>query len=115
MAAVSIRVADTERIVLTLAGPLTAGSAPRACAELAARAVRGGKAGSGGAPLVEVRVGRAVRADLAAVEALARLRLTARRHGCELVVHGASAELVALLHALGLGHVLLAEGPSAAG
>ncbi|MBP0457945.1 STAS domain-containing protein [Streptomyces montanisoli] len=104
--------ADTERIVLILAGPLTAGSAPRACAELAARAVRGE---SGGAPLVEVRVGLAVRADLAAVEALARLRLTARRHGCELVVRGASAELVALLHALGLGRVLLAEGPSAAG
>lgn len=109
MAAVLLRVADTERIVLTLAGPLTAGSVPRACAELSALA------GSGGAPLVEVRVGRAVRADLVAVEALARLRLTARRHGCELVVRGASAELVALLHAVGLGRVLLAEGPSAAG
>ncbi|WP_030903537.1 STAS domain-containing protein [Streptomyces sp. NRRL F-5126] len=104
--------ADTERIVLTLAGPLTAGSAPRACAELAARAA---PAVGGSAPLVEVRVGRAVRADLAAVDALARLRLAARRHGCELVVRGASAELVALLHALGLGRLLLAEGPSAAG
>lgn len=47
-----------------------------------------------------------VRADLGAVDALARLRLTARRLGCELALRGASPELAELLALCGLAEVL---------
>ena len=46
------------------------------------------------------------RPDVVTVDALARLRLTARRHGCELVVGGAGAELSRLLRLVGLTDVL---------
>ncbi|GAA4937709.1 STAS domain-containing protein [Actinoplanes utahensis] len=44
--------------------------------------------------------------DVAAVEALARLRLTARRHGRRLVVTGAGPRLLLLIGLLGLTEVL---------
>ncbi|WP_328476378.1 STAS domain-containing protein [Actinoplanes sp. NBC_00393] len=43
------------------------------------------------------------RPDVVTVEALARLRLTARRHGSRLVLAGAGPDLLALLALLGLG------------
>ncbi|MEU4427462.1 STAS domain-containing protein [Actinoplanes sp. NPDC024001] len=43
------------------------------------------------------------RADVVTVEAIARLRLTARRHGSRLVVAGAGPDLLSLLDLLGLG------------
>jgi len=45
-------------------------------------------------------------ADLRTVEALARLQLVARRLGCELRLHHASADLQCLLDFTGLAEVL---------
>lgn len=47
-----------------------------------------------------------VAADAAALDALARLALLARRHGCELRIYGASQELRALIMFAGLTDVL---------
>lgn len=44
--------------------------------------------------------------DMVTVEALARLRLTARRHGWTLLVGGAGPDLRALLHLLGMTEVI---------
>jgi ABC-type transporter Mla MlaB component len=43
--------------------------------------------------------------DLVAIEALARLQLTARRHGCRMCLVGAPHELESLLVLCGLGGV----------
>lgn len=45
----------------------------------------------------------AVLVDLVAIEALARLQLTARRHGCRVCLVDASGELESLLVLCGLG------------
>ena len=45
-------------------------------------------------------------ADAVTVEALARLGLAARRHGCQVRLRGASAELLELLEFMGLSEVL---------
>ncbi len=50
--------------------------------------------------------GRAHRADLAAVELLARLRVAARRSGARLVVRDAPPDLLELLELCGLADVL---------
>ena len=47
-----------------------------------------------------------VQADAVAVDALARLRLCARRHDSKLQVHNASADLIALIALVGLDDVL---------
>jgi ABC-type transporter Mla MlaB component len=47
-----------------------------------------------------------VDADALAVEALARLQLTARRHGCRIRLRDAPAELVQLVSFIGLSHAL---------
>jgi ABC-type transporter Mla MlaB component len=49
---------------------------------------------------------RGVRADLATVDALARLKLFARRRGCTVVLRKAPAELLDLVELLGLSDVL---------
>lgn len=48
--------------------------------------------------------------DLVTVEALVRLRLTARRHGWSLVVSGAGPDLLGLVRLLGLTDVLPQTG-----
>jgi ABC-type transporter Mla MlaB component len=48
----------------------------------------------------------AVAADAVAVDALARLALAARRHGAQVRLSGASAELRALVQLMGLSDVL---------
>jgi hypothetical protein len=48
------------------------------------------------------------------VEALVRLRLTARRHGCTLTVHGAGTPLTDLVALLGLTGAL-SQGPPDSG
>ncbi len=45
------------------------------------------------------------RADAVTVDALARLRLAARRHGCQVRLRGASRELQELLEFVGLADV----------
>jgi ABC-type transporter Mla MlaB component len=52
-----------------------------------------------------------LRADVVAIEALARLRLTAQRLGCELRIRHASRELQALVTFCGLAEVLPSEVP----
>ena len=47
-----------------------------------------------------------VTADAVAVDALARLQLVARRHGCRVRLRRASPDLLALVEFLGLGDVL---------
>jgi ABC-type transporter Mla MlaB component len=47
-----------------------------------------------------------VDADAVTVDALARLGLAARRHGCQIRLRGASAELTELVEFMGLADVL---------
>jgi ABC-type transporter Mla MlaB component len=49
---------------------------------------------------------RGVQADAVTVDALGRLQLAARRHGCHVRLRGASDELRALLDFMGLTDVL---------
>jgi ABC-type transporter Mla MlaB component len=44
--------------------------------------------------------------DAVSVDALARVQLAARRHGCQARLRGASSELLELLAFMGLGDVL---------
>ena len=73
---------------------------PGLCANLAR--LLGGPGG-----VVTCDVAGVARPDVGTVEALARLRLTARRHGWQLEISGAGPELAALLGLLGLTDVLL--------
>jgi ABC-type transporter Mla MlaB component len=52
-----------------------------------------------------------VQADAVTVEALARLQLGARRHGCRIQLRGAAPELRDLIAFLGLDDVLSPAGP----
>jgi ABC-type transporter Mla MlaB component len=49
---------------------------------------------------------RGVEPDAVTVDALARLQLSARRHGCQVRLHHASSELLDLVAFMGLHHVL---------
>jgi ABC-type transporter Mla MlaB component len=92
-----VGVEAANRVVLIVSGPLTPADGPRLCAELVARI-----SGAGATEAVcDVR--GLVRPGLAAVDALARLRLTANRHGCRLLIVGARRELLVLLDMAGLG------------
>jgi hypothetical protein len=66
--------------------------------------------GAYGGPVI-CDVGAVVRPDAVTIEALARLHLTALRHGCRIVLRDASTELDELLAFAGLGDVI----PSVAG
>jgi hypothetical protein len=55
----------------------------------------------------------AVAADALAVDALARLALAAHRHGCTVVVDGASEEMLALIARIGLRGVLASAADEA--
>lgn len=87
---------DTSQpLVVTLPAAPTREEVARLCAGLAA------------APPGEVRcLVDAEAYGLAAVDALARLALTARRHGHRLTFDGAGPELTALLRLTGLDEVL---------
>ncbi|WP_065967393.1 STAS domain-containing protein [Streptomyces sparsogenes] len=87
--------------VLVLGRAVRRAEVPGLCArlrELASRDAQGG-------PVV-VDVGAVRAPDLAVLEALARLRLTARRLGRRIRLRGASGELRALLARAGLDAVL---------
>ena len=47
-----------------------------------------------------------VEPDAVTVDALARLQLAARRHGCTVRLHGGSADLCALIELMGLSDVI---------
>ena len=63
--------------------------------------------------LVVCDVGGIARTDVVTVEALARLRLTARRHGRRFVVAGAGADLRDVIRLVGLADVLPQVGGEA--
>ncbi|MCP9957598.1 STAS domain-containing protein [Streptomyces sudanensis] len=93
---------DTEPIVLRVGGPVGPADARRLCGELTALLDR---AAPGAAVVVDAA--RLTRPDLAAVDALARLHLTARRRGHPLTVRDAGPGLRALLSLAGLADRLL--------
>ncbi|MDI6099961.1 STAS domain-containing protein [Actinoplanes sp. NEAU-A12] len=81
-------------------GAVTRADIPALCADLA-ELLHGTPGG-----IVVCEVTGTPAADVALVEALARLRLTARRHGRRLHVAGAGPELLTLTGLLGLTDVL---------
>ncbi|MER6913791.1 STAS domain-containing protein [Streptomyces sp. NPDC000594] len=92
------------RSVLVMPARVGLADVPGLCARLSALY-------GGGARSVVCDLGAVERADLAVVEALARLRLTARRAGREVRVVNAGSGIRELLALTGLGS--LAEPPGA--
>jgi hypothetical protein len=81
-------------------GPIAVADVPGRMARLSAQ-IR-----ERGAPVIVLCALIDVQADAVAVDALARLRLCARRHDSELRVYNVSAELLALIALIGLEDVL---------
>ncbi|MFG3495232.1 STAS domain-containing protein [Streptomyces sp. NPDC047928] len=100
---------NRDPIVLRLAGPVEPADVPRLRARLAEQL------GARASPeqTVVVDVTDLAGPGLAAVDALARLHLTARRLGHRLTVRGADADLRALLDLVGLADRLLPLTPPA--
>jgi len=91
----------TDDTRFPLGAALTRAGIPQLCAELADR-LRGGR----GPGAVVLDVTAVARPDAVTAEALARLCLTARRHGRAAVLAGAGPELLELLDLLGLADLL---------
>ncbi|MFF1478610.1 STAS domain-containing protein [Streptomyces sp. NPDC058301] len=85
----------TEPAHLVVPAPVTLADVPPLCERLRALYAAGARE-------VVCDVGGLVRADLAAVEAVARLRLTARRAGGRIEIRNAGPGLMALLRLAGL-------------
>ncbi|SCF17204.1 STAS domain-containing protein [Micromonospora viridifaciens] len=98
-----IRVAASG-ISFAVHAALTRADIPVLCADLA-ELLRGRGPG-----IVSCDVGGVHRPDVVTVEALARLRLTARRHGWQLIVRGAGPGLLRLVGLLGLTDALPESG-----
>lgn len=96
-----------QPIVVELVGRVAPADVPLLCARLQAQVV----AAEGAEVICDV--GALVVADLTAVDAVARLRLTARRLGRELRLTNAGPELLALLAFVGLGRGDDPDRPSA--
>ncbi len=94
-----------QPIVLRITGELRPADVPRLC-EALTEALRTGPGEGGPRPVVDVAL--LTHADLTAVDALARLQLTARRHGTALRLRGGTPQLLGLLDLVGL------VGPAAA-
>jgi ABC-type transporter Mla MlaB component len=92
-----------ETVELAVRGPIALADLPGLCARICAQLERTGAA------IAHCDV-RAVEPDAVTVDALARLQLAARRHGCRVLLTGASEELRALVAFMGLANVL-AEDP----
>lgn len=90
----------TKTILLALRGPITAADVPQLCDQLAAR-LRDSDATD-----AVCDVGALGRPTVATVNALARLQLVARRHGCRIRLRGAGPELLLLLDLVGLRDVV---------
>jgi hypothetical protein len=98
----------TVMAVTFAVGPtVTRADIPVLCAGLAE--LLRGRAGG----VVICEVAGVTRPDVATVEALARLRLTARRHGWRLAVGGAGPGLLRLIRLLGLADLLPQAGGQA--
>jgi ABC-type transporter Mla MlaB component len=88
--------------LIRIAADLTRADIPGLCADLADRLRN---IAAGGTVVCDVRA--VIRPDVVTVEALARLCLTARRHGYTIAVANAPEELLALIGLLGLSESLL--------
>jgi anti-anti-sigma regulatory factor len=86
-------------VFFAVGGAVTRAVIPALCADLVARIATG----TGD---IVCDVAGVTRPDVATVEALARLSLTARRHGRRMVVTGAGPDLRRLIGLLGLTDVL---------
>jgi ABC-type transporter Mla MlaB component len=86
-------------INFAIRGPLAPSDLPGLCARVCAQLERSGP----GFAFCDVR---GLPADAVAVDALARLQLTAHRHGCQVKLRGASDELRDLVAFMGLRDVL---------
>lgn len=89
---------------LRIHGPIVRDDVPGLCAR-----VRGVLAEAGGG-MVDCDV-HGVEPDAVVVDALARLQLAARRHGCRVRLRNASPELRDLVRLMGLVEVLPGTGP----
>jgi len=87
-------------ILVDLDGPVARADVPALCRRLAGRLTEHPAAG------VVCDVAALTRPDLATLDALARMQLTARRGGTRMQLRGASPALVGLLALTGLGEVL---------
>ncbi|MCP3818949.1 STAS domain-containing protein [Streptomyces sp. A3M-1-3] len=96
----------TRRGFLVITGPVTRADVPHLCAQLLALL---DDTGGRGARVVDCDVGALTAPDLAAVDVLARLQLTARRAGCRIRLRHPSGRLRALLALVGLGVEVLGE------
>ena len=91
---------EPSSIVLVFGGPVTRGDVPGLCDSVCALLQ------ASDADLILCDVGAVVDPDVAAVEALARLRVATRRLGRRMHVQNASVDFEALLAFMGLGDVL---------
>jgi ABC-type transporter Mla MlaB component len=92
--------ADAQQTVaFAVRGPIARADLPGLCERVCALLERGGP----GVALCDVA---GVEPDAVTVDALARLQLAARRHGCRVRLRNASAELLGLVAFMGLGDVL---------
>nr|WP_234421972.1 MULTISPECIES: STAS domain-containing protein [unclassified Streptomyces] len=98
-------------IVLVVAGHVTRDVVPALCTELETLLNDPRSAALDPAAPVECDVGGVDRADLALVEAVARLTLVARRAGRQLRLRRVGPELQGLLGLVGLADVVGLEGP----
>ncbi|WP_240137562.1 STAS domain-containing protein [Streptomyces sp. MUM 178J] len=99
--AVHLHVDAEQPIVIRLEGTLTPADPLRLCRELSERLAHRRPGGAG--PEVICDASGLVYAGLAAVDAVARLRLAVRREGGVLRLRGAGPELGELLKLFGLG------------
>ena len=88
-----------QTIVFAIHGPIARADLPGLCDRVCALLRRSGAA----VALCDVV---AVEPDAVTVDALARLQLAARRHGCQVRLRNASGELLELLAFVGLRDVL---------
>lgn len=89
----------SQTIHFAVTGPIARADLPGLCDRICALLLGGGAREA----LCDVA---GVPADAVTVEALARLQLAARRHGCRVRLRGASTELLELVDFLGLQEVL---------
>ena len=88
-----------QPIAFAIEGPIARADLPGLCARVCALLERS----EGGVALCDVS---GVDPDGVTVDALARLQLAARRHGCQVRLRHASSELLELLAFMGLRDVL---------
>jgi ABC-type transporter Mla MlaB component len=96
----TVVVNEPATISVVVRGPIARPDLPGLCGRVSDMLVRTG------ATVVSCDV-CGVDPDVASVDAIARIRVVARQHGCELRLHGASADLRDLLAFLGLREILL--------